>query len=295
MRFAIEDSAFMARATQINVKRKKENAMLEDLHINIIVNKIVLLFAFMFMLIVLCTVSEANEAHDFDTFDCYKCHRSPWKDPTNLVNKSISELCMRCHKMVVKTSSHPVEMEPYSAKAPSYMPLRNNLLTCVTCHDIHSEQETDSGEKTYFLRRTSFNKGSFCISCHVQDDRYSQPIENSGHIYGTNIAHVGVYYRKQNISSEFDAISAACLSCHDGSIAYDPGHNGPGEHPIGTDYRNARMSNPKLKPFQDVVGEIKLFNRKVTCGTCHDFYSTSKNKLVKSNDGSKLCLSCHIA
>ncbi len=67
----------MARATQINVKRKKENAMLEDLHINVIINKIVLLFAFMFMLIVLCAVSEANEAHDFDKFDCYKCHRSP--------------------------------------------------------------------------------------------------------------------------------------------------------------------------------------------------------------------------
>ncbi len=70
---------------------------------------------------------------------------------------------MRCHKMVVKTSSQPVEMEPYSAKVPAQMPLRNSLLTCVTCHDMHSENITDSGEKTCFLRRTSL---SLCMSCH---------------------------------------------------------------------------------------------------------------------------------
>ena len=269
--------------------------MLKDRQKNITATKIVLLFAFMFTLIVISTVSEANKAHDFDKFDCFKCHRSPLKDPTNLVNKSITELCMPCHKMVVKTSSHPVEMEPYSAKVPTQMPLRNSLVTCVTCNDIHSENETASGEKTYYLRTTSFDKRSFCISCHGEEDRYSQPLEQSGHIYGTDIAHVGVYYRKQIISKEFDALSAACLSCHDSTIAFDPGHNEAGTHPIGTDYRNAKKNNHKLKPFRNVVGEIKLFNRRVTCGTCHDFYSTNKNKLVMSNDGSKLCLSCHIS
>ncbi len=269
--------------------------MLKDRQKNIIVNKVVLLFVFMFMLFTLSAESEANGAHDFDKFDCFKCHRSPQKDPTNLVNKSITELCMPCHKMVVKTSSHPIEMEPYSAKVPTQMPLRNSFVTCVTCHDIHSENETDSGEKTYFLRRVSDDKGFFCISCHDEDDRYSQPLENSEHIYGADVAHPGVYYRKQKGVGEMDALSEACLSCHDGTIAFDPGHSGPNEHPVGTDYRNASMSNPKLKPWRNVVGDRKLFNRKVSCGTCHDFYSTRKYKLVKSNDGSKLCLSCHIA
>lgn len=268
--------------------------MLKDRQKQIIVNKIVLLFAFMFMLIALSAVSEANKAHDFDKFDCYKCHRSPWKDPAKLVNKSITELCINCHRMVVKTSSHPIEMEPYSAKVPTQMPLRNGLVTCVTCHDIHSEDETDSGERTYLLRKTSSDDKSFCISCHNEDGMYDLSLANSEHIYGTDIAHVGVYYRKQKSSTEIDTLSTACLSCHDGTIAYDPGHNGVGAHPIGIDYRNARMDNLKLRPFRDVVGEIKLFNRKVSCGTCHDFYSNSKNKLVKSNRGSKLCLSCHV-
>ncbi|MCK4911096.1 MAG: hypothetical protein KAR83_05620 [Thermodesulfovibrionales bacterium] len=237
------------------------------------------------------TVTEARAAHVFKKAECFLCHLSPRSEPSKLRNKSISEMCASCHRMVVKTSSHPVEMEPDNAEVPAGMPLRNSLLTCNTCHDIHAEKETRSGLKTYYLRSGSPGNSSACSPCHKESDRY---VAGNEHIYGMDVAHAGVYYRNLKMTVELDALTVKCMSCHDGSIARDVGHNGPAEHPLGSNYRAASRNNPRLRNLPDVDGKLKLFNGKVGCGTCHDIYSTRDDLLVKSNSGSRMCTSCHM-
>ncbi|MCC6676430.1 MAG: hypothetical protein IT436_04740 [Phycisphaerales bacterium] len=39
---------------------------------------------------------------------------------------------------------------------------------------------------------------------------------------------------------------------------------------------------------------IRLFDRTVGCGSCHNVYSQQSKLLVMSNQGSQLCLKCHV-
>jgi predicted CXXCH cytochrome family protein len=40
--------------------------------------------------------------------------------------------------------------------------------------------------------------------------------------------------------------------------------------------------------------EVKLYEGKIGCGSCHNIYSKEKYMLVISNDSSVLCLECHL-
>jgi len=39
--------------------------------------------------------------------------------------------------------------------------------------------------------------------------------------------------------------------------------------------------------------EIRLFEGRIGCGTCHDPFSKLPKQLVMSNKGSRICLACH--
>jgi predicted CXXCH cytochrome family protein len=58
-----------------------------------------------------------------------------------------------------------------------------------------------------------------------------------------------------------------------------------------------RQTNPladgPLVPQSALDPRIRLFDNKVTCGSCHSSYSDQDHELVMSNLGSKLCLGCH--
>lgn len=117
-------------------------------------------------------------------------------------------------------------------------------------------------------------------------------------------------------------VSLMCLSCHDGSMAYDSLINNPGivngavmtgraavgadglanDHPISIEYDPS-----KDRDFAPVtnghVGELPLFTKtggmgektQVECSTCHDVHDPGPgNYLRKSNAGSRLCLTCHL-
>lgn len=120
-------------------------------------------------------------------------------------------------------------------------------------------------------------------------------------------------YRPYNAEgSELDATSMLCLSCHDGVIAPDVftsahgtqwarqtgrspfGQGGATGHPIGIRYPSA---SPRYQSEASVVsdGAIKLPGGRIQCISCHDPHNTERHEgmLVKSNAGSRLCLSCH--
>ncbi|MDD3813198.1 MAG: cytochrome c3 family protein [Desulfocapsaceae bacterium] len=125
------------------------------------------------------------------------------------------------------------------------------------------------------------------------------------------------------------ALSKFCLSCHDGTIALDAysshststdvrisgfanlGTNLGNDHPISFLYDSALVTADTLTgggvtglvtPTDSTkvgVAGLPLFDGMLECATCHDVHN--KHDTLKGtgllntpNDGSKLCLTCHI-
>lgn len=115
-------------------------------------------------------------------------------------------------------------------------------------------------------------------------------------------------------------ISNLCLSCHDGTVGLGSlVNNGPGGPPInqnvvltgnadlGTDLSNDHPINiyydADLVALDDelidpTMIDVDLFGPngdELQCASCHDAHDdTIEPFLVKSNNGSELCLTCHV-
>jgi len=235
--------------------------------------------------------------HEFSPNECQNCHMNYEKDPKSLI-EPVTNICKGCHDQITLRSSHPADIYPVTMTIPADLPLRNGMITCTTCHNIHGEYQNVFGEKAYFLRRPYTGK-SFCISCHKEG------LSLEGHTDTINVAHLGSRFRVTDPSESLDPASKECISCHGGIIGKaaifklgagiwthdDFSHN----HPVGVHYERSRMSNSeaRLKPISAIDKRLKLFDGKVGCGTCHDAYSKGQRSLVMSNEGSRLCTSCH--
>jgi predicted CXXCH cytochrome family protein len=122
-------------------------------------------------------------------------------------------------------------------------------------------------------------------------------------------------------------ISLACLSCHDGTTAFDSLLNFPGASDgsdwswngankiantatsfMGTDLSNDHPISITYDPTatpdatewntanaQNYVNGIPLFDGRVECGSCHNPHDDQFGVFLRaSNSGSALCLKCHI-
>jgi len=243
--------------------------------------------------------------HDFSQEDCTGCHLTvPEKDeegPLRLV-ASVNTLCARCHGDLVRGYSHPVEIRPRKTRVPEDLPLSwSGRVTCVTCHDIHGSPTTAFGERSYLLRRPVRGR-YFCTSCHGGDP-LREIAENESHASSMGLAHANRFQASDDAEdwSDMDDLSRQCMSCHDGisgtavqayvkSGIWD--HESATDHPIGVDYKEARMRDKTLKPLP-ADSPLRLFNGRLGCGTCHDPYSRIPMQLVMSNERSRMCLSCH--
>jgi predicted CXXCH cytochrome family protein len=103
--------------------------------------------------------------------------------------------------------------------------------------------------------------------------------------------------------------SLICLSCHDGS-GMDVAFDGPLQErlDIGTDLQNDHPISIQYDPSLDrafhpvttgaarreTVNGLPLYNGRVECSTCHDPHGPTAGRLRLSNQGSALCLACHI-
>ena len=123
----------------------------------------------------------------------------------------------------------------------------------------------------------------------------------------------GRYRPYDATGSDMDATSMLCLSCHDGVIASDVftsahgtqwsrqttgspfGAGGATGHPIGVLYPVFSSSTYQSEASVVADGVIKLPGGRIQCISCHDPHNTGRHDgmLVKSNAGSRLCLSCH--
>lgn len=125
--------------------------------------------------------------------------------------------------------------------------------------------------------------------------------------------------------------SLLCLSCHDGSVAVNSYGNsaqltksqssggafiGPqyqigkdaylgNHHPIGFDYDAVAAVDPEIRPADLAqlggAGPVREHllgkgNKKMECGTCHSVHNkgnTGETLLWRSDQSSRLCLTCH--
>lgn len=234
-----------------------------------------------------------DNPHNFPESRCGKCHVDTVGSPRKLT-ASVTSLCLPCHRKTTRRSSHPVDMAPRIVRIPADLPLMNGMVTCITCHNIHADRFDGFGKKTYFLRRSPSGR-DFCIACHE-----TNTAKNS-HIEMVAFSHMKGKYTVTGKSRPLDPMSMDCIGCHDGilgkSTSYTLGKgvwsHDNGAHPIGVNYRDSRMKKGNLKPVELLDKSIRLYNGNIGCGTCHDVYSKIPSQLVMSNDGSRLCLSCH--
>ena len=129
-----------------------------------------LIILFFLAMAILVHCLESNP-HDFEESECVVCHQGDPSSPLSLLQSKPSLICLTCHADIFESGyMHPVNVPPEYAQIPKDMPLsRSGLLTCNTCHNVHSDYESGFGEKTYFLRRVERGR-AFCVSCHTEND-----------------------------------------------------------------------------------------------------------------------------
>jgi predicted CXXCH cytochrome family protein len=233
----------------------------------------------------------SGRTHEFLSGDCIMCHVDEKNDPMN-IKPDITGACSNCHTDIKETQSHPTDLYP-TMTIPKDMPLTDGMLTCITCHFVHPDEESLFRKKDYFLRR--FARGPlFCDICHMLDER--------GHVISQKI-HTGSF-TETDPSVRLDKVSLECIQCHDNYINESSRNLGAGRwdhfgskitHPIGVSYMEASMK--KMRDYRGesmLRKEIRLFNGKLGCGTCHNIYSKIPKMLVMDNAGSRLCRECHM-
>lgn len=260
-----------------------------------------------FLLTTAIVYSKGKKAHDFDKTQCTLCHTANSSPMKSEAHTALTTKCMTCHPTLYdKGYMHPVDITPKKVRVPLDFPLSpTGTLTCATCHDVHTDQETPFGEKSFFLRR--YEKGkTFCDICHRMTDKLA-----AGHETVFREAHFDSKYIVNDLSAEIDSMSRNCISCHDGSLGsavkINAGkwrhssnfleHDEGGMHSIGMKYEDVVNTNKKamLRPLESVDKRIRFFeDGKVGCGSCHDPYSTNPKQLIIEATKERLCFACHL-
>lgn len=237
---------------------------------------------------------DTNQPHQFRKDQCGHCHR-PAKDDGNVKHEQAvsSDNCITCHREVSGEMSHPIDVIP-KKDLPDDMPLANGRLSCLTCHYAHPSSIQPGNFRIALLRKSG--RGShFCGACHNMDT-------NDHAVFET--AHPGSRSPVDR-GGALDAYTLQCVQCHDrhlrpwnSSRRWVEGRHsiyGPGKHPVGAAFVEIAARNPRRFNHPALLDkQVRLFDGKIGCGTCHSAYSKEENMLVRGNRESALCLQCHI-
>jgi predicted CXXCH cytochrome family protein len=145
-----------------------------------------------------------------------------------------------------------------------------------------------------------------CLPCHTPH-QFNVPPPRLDH-RPTTTAPLRPY---ETLGVELTGWSLLCLGCHDGSTAPDVyssphainvagelgdvrlGTRGLRSHPVGVRYPPPG-ENYSAAPAIEASG-LLLDDGRIQCTTCHDAHNTLRHAhmLRISNEGSRLCLTCH--
>jgi predicted CXXCH cytochrome family protein len=128
-----------------------------------------------------------------------------------------------------------------------------------------------------------------CLSCHDGAGASSAVTSSDQH----NLINPGVS------GGGMPVVNSVCMRCHTGgtfsvALTVMGGPDLSNDHPISMQYP---MANANFVIPPDAVkgwGDVKLFNGKVECPTCHNVHDPTNAPFLRtSNSGSNLCLRCH--
>lgn len=169
--------------------------------------------------------------------------------------------------------------------------------------------------------RANWSGGQICLPCHAPHDGVNvanAPLWN--HEVSTATYTLYSSPTLDAVPGQPSGASKLCLSCHDGTVAVDSfgGRTGnitlsgsvgtdlSDDHPISFAYDAALAAadgglydpTVRLSGVPGTSGTIDqdmLFAGSLECASCHDVHNANDTDdlLVKSNDGSALCLTCH--
>jgi predicted CXXCH cytochrome family protein len=154
-----------------------------------------------------------------------------------------------------------------------------------------------------------------CKFCHVPEDENSR---TDSLVWQKSLINNYTPYTSSTLDAQISqplGSSKLCLSCHDGIIALEDvsirsltsnqifGTNLQRSHPVSFKY-DAQLAvvdegliDPESSPsgLGGTIHSDMLINGNLECISCHDIHGIRgvKNYLVKSNNRSKLCLTCH--
>lgn len=176
-----------------------------------------------------------------------------------------------------------------------------------------------TGSKHDFSGAAWNTSGKICLPCHTPHHTTdtTAPLWN----HETTVATFQQYASTTMDATvgQPDGESMACLSCHDGTVALDSfgGNTGTtlitgnalvdvdlrNDHPVSFTYDPAlattdgSLHNPATTDsgLGLQIDDDMLFSGKMQCASCHDVHNSTglAGLLVKTNDGSDLCLTCH--
>jgi len=164
-------------------------------------------------------------------------------------------------------------------------PLWNHTQSSVASYGVYSSPTLDASDVSDIGGGSDVS--NLCMSCHdgtVGVNDLGNPANDTG---GNPTMGSG---------NELDA-AGKILS----SRPTNMGTSLTDDHPVNFTYDAAlaaadgELNTPESSSWVDAAHTIPLFGGKVQCASCHDPHNnTNPPFLTKTNDGSQLCLTCHI-
>ena len=211
--------------------------------------------------------------------------------------------------------------------------LKTNSLACFTglllsfsVLPVMAGSITDANSAHNFSA-SGWSGGEICIACHTPHNANAAVTDAPLWNHNLSVQSYSLYSSPTLNATTVQptGTSKLCLSCHDGTVAYDNTANGTkmtgnsavgsdglsNDHPISFDYTTAlatadgALHDPATKLVtigsgtdtkDGTIDTAMLIGGQVQCATCHDVHNkfTDGGKLLRiSNAGSALCLTCH--
>jgi predicted CXXCH cytochrome family protein len=234
-----------------------------------------------------------------------------------------SEMCFSCHDGSIadsrarayQTAQHKTNVPPPEhMQIPDIFPLdEQGRMQCATCHTAHGVPSGPDTKETIFMR-TSNRNSAMCRMCHPQMTASSQtrnhPLDTvkqqipadliaGGALEGDqpnqlvcetcHSAH-GAKYENYLIESGRD--SSLCLACHGDKSYRRPDGSKKPFHAVNVKPVTARIPEALIES-----GARLGYDGEIICQSCHKIHRNETNLqqlLIRPNQQSALCLSCHV-
>lgn len=245
---------------------------------------------------VVMSVLSASYAMAVGNISATKHNFSSGAGSASLTFNTESQVCVFCHT-------------PHNAGQSRLLWNKANLSSAITYRLYTSSSTLTSATRSASL--TADSPSLLCLGCH--DGKTAMNVLHASSASGTTDA--GASYPA---GSKLMTANGALLEVKMPATglwnplleAYDPtfalgtsqgataGDNLTDDHPIGFSYSAAyaQETSGGLNNYVGMDSSIRFYGptKKVECTTCHDPHTdTFARFLVKSNDGSALCLTCH--